>query len=57
MNNILVLLIALVILSLITEVAFFLLHVAIITIVLNHAHTQMSKKEITFGQLPQVLAI
>lgn len=57
MNAIIAFIILLIFLSLASEVALFVLHVTIITIVFNHAHTQMSKKGITFGQLPAVLAI
>lgn len=57
MNAIIAFIVLLIFLSLASEVALFVLHVTIITIVLNHAHTQMTKKGISFGQLPQVIGI
>lgn len=56
MNTIIALIIILLLLSLISEIAFFFFHVAILTVVFNHVHTQMTRKNISFGDLPMVLS-
>jgi len=56
MSYVIAFIILLLFLSLVSEVAFFLFHVTVLTIMLNHAATQMTRKNIRFNELPRMLA-